>query len=463
MSRTLRGLQVCAVPGLCQVRLSEPSRCRPRWSIEVMRRTPSEHRTNDDTTPLLHPNRRAESLARSGHLVPTERRVMTDQADTTRSSIVPAVQQLLTDFSKQVSTELQRLRVELATERTARAKSEETVRSLLPAIEQHLAEFSTQTKRRHDELDVRIGRVADEANAGLAAAVESAARPVVKQLEYRQSQLETDVGSLDRSVRKFDEQAAAIVQHLNVMTEATEARFEEVSAEVGEQLDGRFSLLSTRMDEVSAQAARQQAEVSNAVGARVDQAEDRINDRIVTAEARINESVGQRVADIDAYVGRMSAGLDDAVSMLSDRISGADARFDEVNLAIDAMATRLDSLDVDAIDELKDRVAGLAGEVELVRIEVERFQKSMGESMDKTVGRIVELETQMQEQHLDVETAVQLERLEEVERALIELDPSQFVRRDESESESRSQHDVPSAMNPLTPPSPLEPQASAQH
>jgi predicted nuclease with TOPRIM domain len=97
--------------------------------------------------------------------------------------------------------------------------------------------------------------------------------------------------------------------------------------------------------------------------------------------------------------------------------------------------------------------------VELVRIEVERFQKSMGESMDKTLGRIVDLETQLQEQHMDVETAVQLERLEEVERALIALDPSQFVRRGDS-----SQHDEPSSdpTSPLTAPTPFEPQAAGQ-
>ena len=385
---------------------------------------------------------------------------MTDNADTTRASIVAAVQQELNRFSGQVSTELQRLQSELAAERAARAKSEETVRSLLPAIEQRLNEFSAQTKRRHDELDLRIGRVADEANVGLAAAVESAARPVVKQLEHRQSQLEQDLVALDRSVRKFDEQAGAMVQHFNAMTEATEARLDEVSDQVAEQLDGRLASLSMRMDEVSAQSARQQAEVANVVGARVDQAEDRINERILTAEARVNETVGQRVADIDAYVGRVSAGLDDAVAMLSDRIAGAEARFDEVNQAIDAMAGRLDSVDVDAIDEMKDRVASAAGEVELVRIEVERFQKSMGESMDKTVGRIVEIETQMQEQHMDVETAVQLERLEEVERALLALDPSQFVRRDEATSPSSEA--VPNPSAPLTPPMPFEPQATAQ-
>jgi hypothetical protein len=383
---------------------------------------------------------------------------MTEQ---TRSSVVPAVQQLLTDFSKQVSTEIQRLRSELAGERAARAQSEETVRTLLPAIEQRLSEFSAQSKRRHEDIDLRIGRVADEVNVGLAAAVESAARPVVKQLEHRQGELERDLSVLDRSIRKFDEQTGAMVQHFNVMSEATEARLDEVSAQVDEQLDGRLSALAARVDEVSAQAARQQAEVSNVVGARVDQAEDRINDRIVTAEARVNETVGQRVADIDAYVGRVSAGLDDAVAMLNDRIAAAEARFDEVNLSLDAMTRKLDSVDVDAIDEMKDRVASAAGEVELVRIEVERFQASMGESMDKTVGRIVEIETQMQEQHLDVETAVQLERLEEVERALLALDPEQFVRREQPMAPPSTAER--SAENPLSPPTPFEPQAAAQY
>jgi uncharacterized phage infection (PIP) family protein YhgE len=384
---------------------------------------------------------------------------MNDQSDTARSSIIAAVQQELNRFSKQVSTEVQRLQSELAAERAARVKSEEIVKSLLPAIEQRLTEFAAQTKRRHDEIDHRIGRIADETNVGLAAAVESAARPVVKQLEHRQSKLEQDLVALDRSVRKFDQQAGAMVQHFNAMTEATEARLDEVSDQVAEQLDGRLAALSMRMDEVSAQAARQQAEVSNVVGARVDQAEDRINERILTAEARINETVGQRVADIDAYVGRVSAGLDDAVAMLSDRIAGVEARFDDVNRSIDAMAARLDSVDVDAIDEMKDRVASAAGEVELVRIEVERFQKSMGESLDKTVGRIVELETQMQEQHMDVETAVQLERLEEVERALLALDPSQFVRREDA---TLTQPAMASPSSPLTPPAPFEPQAASQ-
>jgi hypothetical protein len=385
---------------------------------------------------------------------------MTEQPDANRSSIVAAVQQELTRFSEQVSSELQRLRTELASERAARARSEETLRSLLPTIEDRLADHSAQTKRRHDEIEMRIGRLRDETNTGLAAAVESAARPVIKQLEHRHGQLETELAALGGTVRRFDEQVGALVQHVNAVSGATDARLDEVTAHVTDELESRLATFQIRIDEVAAQAARQQAEVSNIVGARIDQAEDRINERIVIAEARVNENLGQRIADIDAYVGRVSAGLDDAVATISDRIAGAEARFDDVNAAIDAIAVRVDSVDVDAIDEMKDRVTSAAGEVELVRIEVERFQKKIGESMDTTVGRIVDFETQIQEQHLDVETAVQLERLEEVERALLALDPSQFVRRDET---GGSSPDDARALDPLSQPTPFEPQAAAQY
>jgi DNA anti-recombination protein RmuC len=345
---------------------------------------------------------------------------MTDQLEALRNNVVAAVQEELNRYNEVVSAEIQRLRAEVAAERTARARTEEQLMALAGAAQ-----------RQQQEIDARIGRIADETNKGLAAAVQSAAVPIVKQLEHRQDGLETSLAALDRTVRKFDDQAGKIVAHINAVTEATDARIDEVTGQVSAQLDGRLAGLSARVDEVSAQAARQQAEVSNVVGQRVDQAEARINERLLTTEARINEEVGQRIADIDAYVGRVSAGLDEAVTMLSDRIAGTDSRFGDITASIDAFATRLDAVDIDALDDLKDRFGSVAGEVELIRIETERFQESMGSSMDKAVGRIVELETQLQEQHLDVETAVQLERLEEVERALIALDPSQFVRRDD--------------------------------
>ncbi len=373
---------------------------------------------------------------------------MSTEADI-QASVIAAVQRELNNFSNQVSTEIQRLRAEMAADRSARSQLEDQLRNLAPAVErsttanaafqvdiqraleERLTEFATLNKRRHEEMDARIGRVVDEANIGLAAAVESAARPIVKQVEHRQELLEHEVGTLDKNLRKFDDQAARMVTHFNEITRATESKMNEVSAQVIGDVDLRLGALSTRIDEVSAQAARQQSDVSNIVGQRVDQAEDRINDRINATEARITEEIGQRVADIDAYVGRVSVGLDESVTVLSDRLAAMDRRFDEIDRAFTDIDSRLGAVDVDAIDELKDKVAGALGEAELLRIEMERFQKTIGDGMDKTQLRLVELETAIQDQTLDVDTAIQLERLEEVERAIIALDPAQFVRRDE--------------------------------
>lgn len=397
---------------------------------------------------------------------------MTDQLEAVRNSVVAAVQQELTRYNELVSAEIQRLRTEVIAERAARVRTEEQLLALANAAQ-----------RRQEEVDDRIGRVADEVNVGLAAAVESAAGPIVRQLEHRQDALETTLSTLDRTVRKFDGQAGQIVEHINAVTEATEARIDEVVGEVTQQTDGRVAGLSARLDEVSAQAARQQSEVSNVVGQRVDQAEARINERIQMTEARVTEETGARIADIDAYVGRVSVSLDEAVTMLSDRIAGVDARFAEIDASFQTFAARLDSVDIDALDDLKDRFGSVAGEVELIRIETERFQQTMGETMDKTTGRIVELETQVQEQHLDVETAVQLERLEEVERALIALDPSQFVRRSEADiraeraaSNGHGHFDADPSSNggssgevaapasaPFSAPAPFAPPVNAQH
>jgi archaellum component FlaC len=409
---------------------------------------------------------------------------MDDQLDALRTSVVAAVQQELTRYNEMVATEIQRLRADVAAERAARERTEEQLLALMPAVERshaanqafqtdiqralenRLGEFAAAAQRRQNDVDARIGRVVDDANIGLAATVESVARPLMKQVELRQEQLATDLAAVDRSVRKFDGQAAQMVAHFNAITEATDARLDEISTQVTEQIDGRLLVVSTRLDEVSAQAARHQSEVSNIVGARVDQAEDRINERILLTEGRINETLGQRLADVDAYVGRVAAGLDESVIMLNDRIAAVDSRFAEVTHMFDQMAQRLAAVDVDAIGEMKDRVAGLAGEVELVRIEVERFQASMGDTMDKAVLRIVDLETQLQEQHLDVETAVQLERLEEVERALLALDPNQFVRKADAPKTATNGHDgfaTPSASAPFSAPTPFSPPVNTPH
>ena len=413
---------------------------------------------------------------------------MTDELNAVKQQIVAAVQQQLTEYSEQVRSAVQALRDEISAERAARSQSDEQVRALAQGLEraqqsqtgfqsevqcvleERLTEIGAHSNRRHEEMSTRLDRVVGEANTGLEAVVESVSRPILRELEHRQAKVEGDLVGLDKSIRKFDDQAARMVTHINDLTVNVDGRIEQLAAGVAADVDSRMVGMAARLDEVSAQSARQQTEVSNIVGQRVDETETRLNDKIATFEARVNDEVGTRVAEIDAYVGRVSVGLDEGIVMLNDRFAEVNTRFESTAHQIAAMEQNLKEVDVEALDEMKDRVRGVAGEAELVRIEMDRFKETMGESMDKNSIRLTELETQLQDQAMDTETAVQLERLEEVERALIALDPAQFVRVDDVRNNgSRAgapakpvSFDADFSMSPLSDPfsMPSQPQAT---
>lgn len=366
---------------------------------------------------------------------------MSEEIQEMQRQIVAAVQQELTRFSGEVAANIKTLSDEVAAGASARGELERQVQALAGALESsqgsnsqyqselqqvleaRLNEFSTATKKRHEEMNTRLGKVVDDANNGIAAAVESAAHPILKQVEHRQDALESEVKNLDGSLRRFDEQAGQMVEHINQVTAAIDSRLEQVQSDVLGSFDERMASMVMRIDEVSAAAARQQADVSNLIGDRVESSEVRINERLLGLENRVNEEIGQRVADIDAHVGRIGVGLDDAVIMLNDRIAKADNKFSEVEATIVKLGEQMESVDEEAIDEMKDKISSALGQAELVRIEMERFQETITENLDKTAVRLTEIETTVQDQSMDVETAVQLERLEEVERAVLMLDP----------------------------------------
>ena len=89
----------------------------------------------------------------------------------------------------------------------------------------------------------------------------------------------------------------------------------------------------------------------------------------------------------------------------------------------------------------------------LVRIEVDRVVASTEDKIGKNALRMAEIEALLTDE-MDVSASVQLERLEELERALIALDPDQFVRK--TDPNAGSQLARPSAASTPT----LEPVAA---
>ncbi len=373
---------------------------------------------------------------------------MTSEIDEFRKGLVAAVQAELERHASAVVAEVDRLREEGQRERTEmRQEFREQIAAIVSAVEQTQAKAESYTDQTRSTIEQRIEqkiadaesrqtRRIDDATSGLDGLVTEAVRPVVGGLRDDYEAMSRKVDGLDTNLRKFDEQAARMVTYFNDVASQMEAKQDELGATLKTDVAQQIESLKKLVEDNDSSVRRFQNEVGQSVSAKVNDAEDRFNNRLLAAESRMKEDSGQQIADIQAHVGRVSSGLDETMTVLNERIAKFEDRFVETDRRIEELAKSVEGIDQDALEELKDKMSSAAGEAMLVRIEMERLEKNVAEKTDGLVVRMTDVETQLQDATMDVSTAVQLDRLEEIERSLLELDPNQFVRKDESSNES---------------------------
>ncbi|MGA1439343.1 MAG: hypothetical protein ACO4CU_05915 [Ilumatobacteraceae bacterium] len=203
-----------------------------------------------------------------------------------------------------------------------------------------------------------------------------------------------------------------------------EARLIDVTGSIGD--------LGTRLSEA-------ETTLRSDVADRVDVLEQSVRATIAETSAAISAvdvrlgAVDERLGAVDERAGAVDerlAAVDDRLGAVDDRLGAVDDRLLETERRTRAVADSVATIDLEAIDTMKEKLSTAAGEAMLVRIEMERFEKTIGERSDQLAVRLTEVETTLQDTTLDVAASVQLDRLEEIERALAELDPEQFVRKD---------------------------------
>jgi SMC interacting uncharacterized protein involved in chromosome segregation len=265
--------------------------------------------------------------------------------------------------------------------------------------------------------------------------VRAAAAPLMQEMRDDNEALIRKVDGLDANLRKFDEQAARMVTYFNDVSQSMEQRQDDLSEQLKVDIAARIDAVQKLVEDNDANIRRFQAEVGQTTSQKINDAEDRFNNRLLAAESRMKEDAGQKIAEIDAHVGRVSTGLDETMLVLNDRIAGIDSKFVEAERRMDGFEESMEGVDAAALDELKEKMSTAVGEAMLVRIEMERLEKGVNERTDSLSVRMTDVETQVQDATMDVSTSVQLDRLEEIERTLIELDPAQFVRKDELDNQ----------------------------
>jgi hypothetical protein len=303
--------------------------------------------------------------------------------------------------------------------------------ALQAALEERLAEFANHQHQTLTTINGKLAGLPALVQAELPAQFASVSQGLRDYLEHKTAAVETQIDELHKSSRRFDEQAASIVAHINETVAALSRRMDDGDQAVTRTVDQRLGDVRGLVDQAGADVARQLAEHGQILSQRVDAIDMKMVDRALAMEERINEHNGVKLANLEATIGRVGAGFDDAMGALSKRLVDLEAKLLEADDRMDLLAADVAKVDEEAINAVKEQLSSAVGEAMLVRIEVDRFIASQGEKFDATALRMSEIEAQLADT-MDVSEAVQLERLEEIERALLELNPNQFVRKVEA-------------------------------
>lgn len=149
-------------------------------------------------------------------------------------------------------------------------------------------------------------------------------------------------------------------------------------------------------------------------------------DRTNTLQTKLTEDIGAKLAALEVTIGRTGSGFDEAVAAVSRRLHELDDATHSLLGRIDQLDARVGETDNSGIDQLKEQLSSALGEVMLVRIEIDRAVASTEDKIGKATLRMAEIEALLSDE-MDVSSAVQLERLDEIERAIAELDPNHLV------------------------------------
>ncbi|MDO8392191.1 MAG: hypothetical protein Q7V57_17085 [Actinomycetota bacterium] len=346
---------------------------------------------------------------------------MAQQVDAARQEIDASRAELRAEFQGQLHEILTRIDGN-------QQRAESAQQALQTALEGRLNEFAQHQHARLNEAEERMlaapgGNFTGSVDAGEIIALR-------EHIDAQSAGAHARIDDLHKSARRFDEQTSALVQHVNDTTVALTQRMDEGNQALASAVEERLGFVRTTLEAVSPEVTRQLADHATALTQRLDFTEHKITDRMLAMEDRINEQNGVKIAALEAAVGRIGSGFDDAMVALSQRMLELENRLAESVLRLDIMDRKVDSIDESGINAVKDQLSSAVGEVMLVRIELDRVVANTDDKVNKATLRMAEIESLLQDE-MDVSTTVQLERLDELERAIAILDPAQLVRKDE--------------------------------
>ena len=299
--------------------------------------------------------------------------------------------------------------------------------ALQGALEERLSEFANHQHWRLNDLEDKVATLPTEMPKGFGPEDLLEVRQAVRDdMERSFSAIHGRLEELTTVQRRFDEQAAQVVLHMNDTAAALAQRMDEGDQRITEAVEQHLANAQSVFTTTLADIETQVGEHTSSLMQKLESADSRVTDRMLALEARINEEQGTKLANIEATVGRIGAGFDEAMVAINQRVLELENRLLLMGDQFDSLAEIVSHIDQSAIDDLKAQMSNAVGEAMLVRIELDRVVATAEERFDKQSVRMGEIEALLTDE-MDVGTAVQLERLDELERAVAMLDPAKYT------------------------------------
>lgn len=331
---------------------------------------------------------------------------------------------------------------------------EEVATAILGAVEQQLSRYFTAMNRRMDTLQQTVEQQRHDVEHRMREAANQQHRRFLELEQYVQQrfdQIEATTGVDDetmleirQTVRSDIERSFGEVRHRIDELVAADKRLDEQGAALGLRVINTAEALAKRIEAGDHQLAqtveaRVQAMHQDLTGAldgvagqlhdrtttllgKIDASESRGVDRSLELEQRLKDELGRKAAEMDAGLGRAAAGFDEAMIAVSRRVLDLENTIHHTDMRIAELAAQVGKLDETVIEEFRAQVAHAMEAASSVRGELAAIAARNDEHIEESRARLAVMEEKV-EDALDVSTAVQLERLDELERQMVILEP----------------------------------------
>jgi hypothetical protein len=327
------------------------------------------------------------------------------------TAILGAVEQQLSRYFTAMNERMDALHRGVEHERQS---TEQRVRDLAHQQHRRFLELEQYVQQRFDQIETATG-IDDETMLEIRQTVRGDIDRSFGEVRHR-------LDELVAADQRLDEQGTALAVRLVSTADALAKRMDGGDQQLTETVDGRLQALHGELSAAIETVTGQLHERATLLQGRIDSSEARGVDRSLDLEQRMKDELGRKSAEMDAGLGRAAAGFDEAMIAVSRRVLDLENTIHHTDLKIAEIAAQVGELDETVIEELRGQVAQATAAASAVRAELDAVVSATHEHLESSKARLDAMEEKVDDA-LDVSTAVQLDRLDELERQMLVLEP----------------------------------------